>query len=67
MFRIGMLAVASLTLAAVLPATAADVTQQRLVDAPTDAQNWLMVHRDYDNSAIRRSMRSIAAMSQTSS
>jgi alcohol dehydrogenase (cytochrome c) len=36
--------------AVVLPASAADVTQQRLIDAAGEPQNWLMVHRDYDNS-----------------
>ena len=36
--------------AAVLPALAADVTPQRLLDAPAEPQDWLMVHRDYDNS-----------------
>ena len=32
------------------PALAADVTQERLQNAPNEAQNWLMVHRDYNNS-----------------
>ena len=32
------------------PAFAADVTQQRLQNAPEEPQNWLMVHRDYNNS-----------------
>ena len=36
--------------AVVLPAFAADVTPQRLMDAAGDPQNWLMVHHDYDNS-----------------
>jgi alcohol dehydrogenase (cytochrome c) len=36
--------------AVVLPASAADVTQQRLMSAAGEPQNWLMVHRDYDNS-----------------
>src|SRR4051794_32703616 len=31
-------------------ATAADVTQERLLNAANEPQNWLMVHRDYDNS-----------------
>ena len=35
---------------AALPALAADVTPQRLLDPPAEPQNWLMVHRDYDNS-----------------
>ena len=35
---------------AVMPATAADVTAQRLVNAASEPQNWLMTHRDYDNS-----------------
>jgi alcohol dehydrogenase (cytochrome c) len=33
-----------------MPAYAADVTAQRLLDAAKEPQNWLMVHRDYDNS-----------------
>src|ERR1700681_458977 len=33
-----------------LPASATDVTQQRLMNAAGEPQNWLMVHRDYDNS-----------------
>ena len=33
-----------------LPALAADVTTQRLLDPAAEPQNWLMVHRDYDNS-----------------
>ena len=36
--------------AAAMPACAADVTAQRLLDAAKEPQNWLMVHRDYDNS-----------------
>jgi alcohol dehydrogenase (cytochrome c) len=36
--------------AIVSPATAADVTPERLQNAPNDPQNWLMVHRDYNNS-----------------
>ncbi len=44
-------ALASIGLAAItLPAVAADVTSERLLNAPNDAANWLMVHRDYDNS-----------------
>src|SRR3979490_1416365 len=31
-------------------ALAADVTSERLLNAPNDPQNWLMVHRDYNNS-----------------
>ena len=52
MSRRGMLAVlSSIGLAAIaLPAFAADVTSERLVNAPKDPQNWLMIHRDYDNS-----------------
>jgi alcohol dehydrogenase (cytochrome c) len=33
-----------------MPACAADVTAQRLLDSAKEPQNWLMVHRDYDNS-----------------
>jgi alcohol dehydrogenase (cytochrome c) len=44
-------ALSSIAVAAVLlPASAADVTQQRLMNAAGEPQNWLMVHRDYDNS-----------------
>src|SRR5262245_55024092 len=32
------------------PAAAADVSAERLLNAPNDPQNWLMVHRDYNNS-----------------
>jgi alcohol dehydrogenase (cytochrome c) len=42
---------ASVGLAATaLPAGAADVTPERLLNAPSDPANWLMVHRDYNNS-----------------
>src|SRR5262249_8913716 len=44
-------ALSSITLAAfALSAAAADVTQQRLLNAKGEPQNWLMVHRDYNNS-----------------
>ena len=44
-------AFSAIALAAImLPASAADVTQQRLMNAASEPQNWLMVHRDYDNS-----------------
>jgi len=33
-----------------LPALAADVTSERLVNAANEPQNWLMVHHDYGNS-----------------
>ena len=33
-----------------MPARAADVTPQRLVDTAAEPQNWLMVHHDYNNS-----------------
>ncbi len=36
--------------ALVAPARAADVTPQRLLDTAAEPQNWLMVHRDYNNS-----------------
>src|SRR5262249_57639361 len=36
--------------AVVHPATAADVTPERLLNTAKEPQNWLMVHRDYDNS-----------------
>jgi alcohol dehydrogenase (cytochrome c) len=32
------------------PAFGADVTYERLLNAPNEPENWLMVHRDYDNS-----------------
>lgn len=42
---------ASLAVAAfALPALAADVTPQRLLNAAAEPQNWLMVHHDYNNS-----------------
>lgn len=41
----------SIGLAAIaLPAYAADVTPQRLLNSAGEPQNWLMVHRDYNNS-----------------
>jgi alcohol dehydrogenase (cytochrome c) len=44
-------ALASLSLAAMtMPAFAADVTYERLANAPNEPANWLMVHRDYNNS-----------------
>ena len=48
----GLLAiVSSITLSAfALPAVAADTTSQALLNASKDPQNWLMIHRDYDNS-----------------
>src|SRR5579871_2031986 len=33
-----------------MPASAADVTPQRLLNTKDEPQNWLMIHRDYDNS-----------------
>src|SRR6266849_4644105 len=36
--------------AAAMPASAADVTPQRLMNASSEPQNWLMIHHDYDNS-----------------
>jgi alcohol dehydrogenase (cytochrome c) len=51
MSKRALLAASSIAVAAVvLPASAADVTQQRLMNAAGEPQNWLMVHRDYDNS-----------------
>ena len=44
-------ALASISLAAIaMPALAADVTYERLLNAPNEPANWLMVHRDYNNS-----------------
>jgi alcohol dehydrogenase (cytochrome c) len=44
-------ALTAIGLAAIIsPATAADVTSERLLNSTNDPQNWLMVHRDYDNS-----------------
>jgi alcohol dehydrogenase (cytochrome c) len=44
-------ALTAIGLAAIVsPATAADITSERLINSPNDPQNWLMVHRDYDNS-----------------
>ena len=52
MSRRGMLAaLSSICLAAaVLPAFGADTTSEQLVNASKNPQNWLTVHRDYDNS-----------------
>jgi alcohol dehydrogenase (cytochrome c) len=44
------LALSAIDLAATVPATAADVTFERLRNAPAEPQNWLMVHHDYGNS-----------------
>jgi alcohol dehydrogenase (cytochrome c) len=43
-------AFAAVLAATVLPISAADVTQQRLMNTAGEPQNWLMVHHDYDNS-----------------
>ena len=44
-------AVSSISLATVaIPAVAADVTPQRLMNTAREPQNWLMIHHDYDNS-----------------
>ena len=44
-------ALTAIGLAAIVgPVTAADVTPERLLNSTSDPQNWLMVHRDYDNS-----------------
>src|SRR5262245_36033625 len=40
----------SIGLTAVAPAIAAEVTPQRLVNARSEPQDWLMTHHDYDNS-----------------
>ena len=49
--RRSLAAIASISLAAIaMPTLAADVTSQQLFNAPNDGQNWLMVHRDYNNS-----------------
>src|SRR5258708_25001271 len=50
MARTGLLsALSSIGIAAlVLPASAEDVTPQRLLNAAGEQQNWLMVHHDYD-------------------
>src|SRR5260221_550154 len=52
MFTTGRLAaLASISLAALaMTALAADVTYERLLNAPNEPDNWLMVHRDYNNS-----------------
>jgi len=43
--------VAVCSIAAIVPpAAVADVSAERLLNAPNDPQNWLMVHRDYNNS-----------------
>jgi alcohol dehydrogenase (cytochrome c) len=40
--------VAGMTIAA-LPAFAAEVTPERLINADREPQNWLMNHRTYDS------------------
>jgi alcohol dehydrogenase (cytochrome c) len=46
-----LVVLASIGLAAIaMPALAADVTSERLQNAPNEPENWLMVHRDYNNS-----------------
>jgi alcohol dehydrogenase (cytochrome c) len=52
MFTTGRLvALASIGFAAIaMPASAADVTFERLLNAPNEPDNWLMVHHDYNNS-----------------
>ena len=37
-------------LAIAMPSYAADVTYERLLNNQAEPQNWLMVHRDYNNS-----------------
>jgi alcohol dehydrogenase (cytochrome c) len=50
-FALVTVASASISLTAMLmPAAAADVTPQRLLGTADEPQNWLMVHRDYNNS-----------------
>src|SRR5690606_34799989 len=44
----GFLTAALLASAAALPALAADVTPERLLNAAAEPQNWLMVHHTYD-------------------
>src|SRR5260370_26319343 len=49
--KFSLVALASIGLAAMaMPAAAADVTSQRLLDPAAEPQNWLMVHHDYNNS-----------------
>src|ERR1700680_4084163 len=44
-------ALASIAVVALtLPALAADVTAQRLLNTADEPQNWLIVHHDYNNS-----------------
>ena len=43
-----MLALAAGTAIIALPALAADVTPERLLNADKEPQNWLMNHRTYD-------------------
>jgi alcohol dehydrogenase (cytochrome c) len=49
--KFGFAALASIGLVGMtMPALAADVTPERLLNAASEPQNWLMVHRDYNNS-----------------
>src|SRR5262245_4567635 len=45
---IGIALLAGGVMLAVLPALAADVTPERLINADKEPQNWLMNHRTYD-------------------
>ena len=47
---------AGVTIAA-LPALAAEVTPERLINADREPQNWLMNHRTYDRRRLIRSTR----------
>ena len=47
--RVAFTSIVSL-LAMALPAAAADLTPQRLLNTADEPQNWLMVHHDYNNS-----------------
>jgi alcohol dehydrogenase (cytochrome c) len=50
-YRTLLAAVSSISVAAIsIPVVAADVTPQRLMNAASEPQNWLMIHHDYDNS-----------------
>src|SRR5215468_5186271 len=51
MFTTGRLAALAIGFTAIaVPSFAADVTYERLLNAANEPENWLMVHRDYNNS-----------------
>ena len=52
--------------AASVPAWAQGVTSERLVNANSEPQNWLLPYRDYTSRRFRRSARSPSTTSRAS-